>query len=109
MHEAPAQTLDAEDAPPLRFLRSSADQQAAHVLVAGRDASERAAVLDELSETMPPSTVFDEAGAFSQLLERAHTSRLVVLSGELDDVAAVSLMGELANRHPHLSVVSLIA
>jgi hypothetical protein len=93
----------------LRFDQAPSRTDASPILVAGRDACQRAAVLDELTQTMPPSTVFEEVGEFCDVLERAAASRMVVLSGDLDDVPAESLMQKLAHRHPGLPVVSLDA
>jgi hypothetical protein len=92
------------NAPRLR-LGSKADS----VLIAGGDPLARAAVLEDLSAIMPPSTTFEEAGAFWEVLVRAPSSRMVILSGDLDDVPAKSLMHTLGNRHPGLPVVSLDA
>jgi hypothetical protein len=96
-------------APALRPVQATQRAGASHVLVAGRDAAQRAVVLDELTQTMAPGTVFEEAAAIYQVLERAPASRLVVLSGDLDDFPAESLMQALAHRHPGLPVVSLDA
>jgi hypothetical protein len=77
------------------------------VLVAGPDAASRAAVLHDLAETMRPSTVFTEADAFWEVLVRAPSSSMVILSGELDELPPESLMQMLAHRHPGLPVVSI--
>jgi hypothetical protein len=77
------------------------------VLIAGEDSAGRAAVLRDMSRTMPPSTTFEEAGAFWEVLVRAPASSMVILSGELDEIPAGSLMQMLARRHPGLPVVSL--
>jgi hypothetical protein len=95
--------------PVFRLVENPTWVDARRILVAGHDAAARSAVLDELSRTMPPDTVFEEAGAFSEVLQRASASRMVVLSGDLDDVPAESLMHQLAHRHPSLAVVSLSA
>lgn len=79
------------------------------VLIAGRDSARRAILLKELSEIMPGSTVFEEAGAFSEVLEHAPRSRMVVFSGDLPDVPADSFTRVLARRHPRLPVVRLDA
>jgi hypothetical protein len=79
------------------------------VLVAGGDAADRAAVLRDLTHSMPASTMFAQAGAVWEVLVRAATSSMVILSGELDEVSAESLMQMLAHRHPSLPVVSLPA
>jgi hypothetical protein len=79
------------------------------VLVAGRDSARRAAVLHDMTQTMPPETIFEQAGAFWEVLVRAPATSMVILSGELDDVPAESLLQMLAHRHPGLPVVSLDA
>jgi hypothetical protein len=79
------------------------------VLVAGRDSARRAILLKELTEIMPGSTVFEEVGAFSEVLEHAPSSRMVIFSGDLPDVPAESFTGILGRRHPRLPVVRLDA
>jgi hypothetical protein len=79
------------------------------VLVAGADACRRATLLDELTQTLPAATVFDEAGAVCEVLEHAPTSRMAVLAGDLDDAPAESVMQLLAQRHPGLAVLSVNA
>ena len=79
------------------------------VLVAGADPRGRAAVLADLTDTMAPGTTFAEAQAFWEVLVHAPSSSMVVLSGELDDLPAESLMRMLAHRHPGLPVVSIDA
>jgi hypothetical protein len=77
------------------------------VLVAGGDAARRSAMVEELAQTLPQGTSFEQAGALWELMARAPESRLVVLSGELDDLAPESLLHTLGHRHPGLPVVSL--
>jgi hypothetical protein len=77
------------------------------VLIAGGDAIARASLLRDLAQTMPQSTVFEQAGAVWEVLARAGDSSVVILGGELEDVSAESLMQMLAHRHPGLPVVSL--
>jgi len=93
-----------EDRPGLRLVASPP-----HVLVAGADAARRATLLDELTQTMPQSTRFEEASAVWEVLEHAPTCRIVILSGDLDDAPAESLMHMLGHRHPGLPVVSIDA
>jgi hypothetical protein len=81
----------------------------APLLVAGRDPLRRAEVLHDLSETMPAGTRFEELGALWEVLAWAPASRAVILSGELDDVPAESLLHTLGHRHPGLPVVSVEA
>jgi hypothetical protein len=84
-----------------------AARDSAPVLVAGADPEQRADVLDQLARTLPESTHFQQAGAVWEVLAQAPSSRIVVLSGELDDMPAESLMRTLGHRHPGLPVVSL--
>lgn len=79
------------------------------ILLAGGDANDRAAVLRDLRRTMPGGTTFRQAGALWEMLARAAESSMVVLSGELDEVSAESLMHMLAHRNPALPVVSVDA
>lgn len=77
------------------------------ILVAGADPVQRAAVLHDLSESLPEGAQLGEAGAVSEVLERAPASSVVMLAGDLDDVSAESLMHMLGSRHPSLPVVAL--
>jgi hypothetical protein len=90
----------------LRLVPDAPSNDVNPVLVVGRDSAQRAAVLEELSESLPEDTMFEQAGAFWEVLVRAPSSRMVVLSGELE-VPAASLMRMLSHRHPGLPVVSL--
>jgi hypothetical protein len=75
------------------------------VLIAGADPGRRATLLDELTETLPASTVFEEANAVCEVLEHAPGSRMAIITGDLDDAPAESLMHMLAHRHPALPVL----
>ena len=77
------------------------------VLIAGRDASKRAQVRRDLDEVMPPGTRFEELGTFWEVLARAPASRMVIVSGEVDELPAESMLHTLGHRHPDLPVVSL--
>ncbi|MFI4989382.1 MAG: hypothetical protein ACHQHO_00505 [Solirubrobacterales bacterium] len=79
------------------------------VLVAGGRPSSRAAVLRDLTETLPSNTRFGEARAAWELLALAPDSRMVVLSGDLGDISAKSAMHMLAHHHPEVPVVRLDA
>lgn len=79
----------------------------ARILIAGADAEQRAAVLRDLSESLPADTPFGEAGAAWEVLEQAPSSGVVMLAGDLDEVTAESLMHVLGHRHPSLPVVAL--
>jgi hypothetical protein len=75
------------------------------VLLAGTDTERRAALLDELTQTLSASTVFEQAGAVSEVLEHASGSRMAFITGDLEDAPAESLMRMLAHRHPELPVL----
>ncbi len=77
------------------------------ILVAGADAQQRAAVLHDLSESLPASTQLGEAGAVWEVLEQAPSSSVVMLAGDLGEISAESLMEVLGRRHPKLPVVAL--
>jgi hypothetical protein len=77
------------------------------VLIAGRDAAKRAEVHREMIELLPAGTRFEELDSFWEVLVKAPSSRMVILSGELDELPAESLLHTLGHRHPDLPVVSL--
>jgi hypothetical protein len=79
------------------------------VLLAGGDASARSSVRRDLAETMPRSATFEQAGAIWELLIRAPEASMVVLSGELEEIPAQSLMQMLVHRSPEVPVVCLDA
>jgi hypothetical protein len=102
-------TVQQEDAP-----RATGERPALHLvrsshplLVAGADSARRRALLDDLIETMPEGTSFEEASTLSDVLERAPMSRIVVLSGGLEDASAQSLMRVLGQRHPKLPIINM--
>jgi hypothetical protein len=77
------------------------------VLIAGADAAARSVVRRELAETMPAGTTFVELGTFWEVLARAPHSRMVIVSGDLDELPAESMLHSLGHRYPDLPVVSL--
>jgi hypothetical protein len=77
------------------------------ILVAGGDSARRDTLIRELAERMPAGTSFEQAEATWEVLERAPSSKLVMLAGELDDGSSESVMHLLGNRHPRLPVVAL--
>jgi hypothetical protein len=83
--------------------------EGAPLLIVGADPARRAALVHQLTHTMPTGTSFEELSTFAQVLERAPLSRMVILSGGLEDISARSLMRILGQRHPRLPVVSLEA
>jgi hypothetical protein len=110
---SPRRPCERSRRPALRVLgaREQADAPAASteatVLLAGADPGRRAALRGELGATLPARTGFSEAGEVAEVLERAPRSRMVVLTGDLDDADAGSLLRLLGQRHPQLPVVSV--
>jgi hypothetical protein len=94
------------DARPLQALDERSPDTRSVLVVAGQ-AARRTAVVEELAQTMPRSTNFVEADAFWEVLALASKSRMVIISGVLDDWPVESLKSMLAHRHPELPVVSL--
>jgi hypothetical protein len=94
--------------PALRLLAGrKPDEQP--VLLAGGDAAARREVLRDLARTMPPSTVFEQAGAIWEVLARSPECSMVILSGELEEIPAASVMQMLVHRSPEVPVVCLDA
>ena len=81
----------------------------APVLLAGADALRRGVLREEFGTTFPPLTKFAEADDVAGVLERAGTSRMVILAGELDDADTESLTRLLGRRHPELPVIRIDA
>jgi hypothetical protein len=77
------------------------------ILVAGANPERRAAVRHDLTESLPANTQVDEACAISEVFERAPSSSVVMLAGDLGEISAESLMHVLGERHPSLPVVAL--
>jgi hypothetical protein len=77
------------------------------VLIAGHDPARRADVLDRLARTLPESTHFEQVTSIWEVLVQAPSSRMVIISGELDDGSPESLRHTLSRRHPDLPVVSI--
>ncbi len=75
------------------------------MLLVGANAWRCEALRAELRATLPPRTVFAEANDVAEVLERARSSRMVILAGDLDDADTESLMHLLGRRHPGLPVV----
>ncbi len=96
------ESLRGHDAHPTGAAR---DRGPTRILLAGADAERRATLLDELSQTLPESTVFEQADAVCEALEHASGSRMAFIAGDLDDAPAESLMQTLAHRHPELPVL----
>jgi hypothetical protein len=101
--------LDVAGGPAPLDTASSRPTSDAPVLVAGADATRRDAMIDELARTMAPGTRFAHAAASWEVLALAGSSRMVVLSGELEEASGESLMRMLGHRYPALPVVSLDA
>jgi hypothetical protein len=79
----------------------------ADVLVAGADASSRSRMLGQLRNLLPASTRFLEARETWEMLARASSSRMVVLTDDLGDVSTESLVRMLGRRHPTLPVLAV--
>ncbi|HXP29197.1 MAG TPA: hypothetical protein VN804_05545 [Solirubrobacteraceae bacterium] len=105
------QTLEREvaSAPVARRATQSSSAGDAPVLVAGKDATRRDSMIDELASTMAPGTRFAHAAASWEVLALAGSSRMVILSGELEEISNESLMRMLSHRYPALPVVALDA
>ncbi len=88
--------------PALRIVGAST-----RVVIADSDAARRAGLLDDLTQTMPETTVFVEVATVTELFEHAPGSRMVLLGGALEKVPVSSLMRILQQRHPELHVVNL--
>jgi hypothetical protein len=94
--------------PTLRLL-DALGPEAQPVLIAGGDVAARAAVLGDLAGTMPPDTVFEQAGAIWEVLVRAPECSMVILTGELEEIDGQALMQMLVHRSPEVPVVCLDA
>jgi hypothetical protein len=79
----------------------------AHVLVAGGASSARARMLGELRNLLPESTRYMEARETWEVLARAPSSRMVVLTDDLGDVSTESIVRLLGRRHPTLPVLTV--
>jgi hypothetical protein len=77
------------------------------VLIVGPDADRRATVLGELAQALPASIGFEETDSICEALELAPASRMAIVTGDLGEVSAESLMHMLAQRHPTLPVMIL--
>jgi hypothetical protein len=104
-------SVDAAEArrPALRVVADERHEAApvASVLLAGASAWRRAVLRAELRAQLPAHTPFSEADDVSGVLERASSSRMVILAGDLDDTDAGSLLRLLGHRHPRLPVISV--
>jgi hypothetical protein len=88
--------------PPLHLLRSGAP-----LLIAGADTARTSVLLADLASTMPEGTIFERASRLTDVLERAPHSRMVILSGALEDASAGSLMRVVGQRHPTLPIINM--
>jgi CheY-like chemotaxis protein len=86
---------------------SPAVARTAEVLLAGPDPARRSALRAELDDRLPHPASFAEADSLVAVLERAPTSRVVILDGDLEDIDAGALMDLLGRRHPELPVMRL--
>jgi hypothetical protein len=88
--------------PALHLLRGGAP-----LLIAGADRARAGVLLADLASTMPEGTVFEQASTLTEVLEQAAGSRMVILSGPLEDASARSLMRVLGQRHPTLPIINM--
>lgn len=79
----------------------------AEVLLAGANPARLAALRAELDASLPRPASFAEADSLAAVLERAPTSRVVILDGDLEDTDAGALMEMLGRRYPELPVMRL--
>jgi succinyl-CoA synthetase alpha subunit len=91
------------DRPNLRLVHD----EGRSILIAGGDPERRSALVQELSQRLPAGTCFEQVDATWEMLERAPSSRMVMLAGELDGSSPESAMHLLGSRHPRLPVVAL--
>jgi len=82
-----------------------AARRRAPVLLAGADANRRAVLRAEFGAKLSRRTTFLQADDVSEVLERAPSSRMVILAGRLDDADADATMRLLGARHPRLPVI----
>jgi hypothetical protein len=98
--------------PALRIVAENGREIAPHVapvLLAGADPGGRAVLRAELGATLPPRTRWAEADDVAGVLEGAAHSRMVILTGDLEDADAESLIRLLGRRHPELPVIRVDA
>jgi hypothetical protein len=81
----------------------------APVLLAGASGRGREILRAELGATLTPRTRWVEAADVASVLEHAASSRMVILTGDLEDAGAESLMRLLGRRHPELPVICVDA
>jgi DNA-binding NtrC family response regulator len=77
------------------------------VVIVDSDAARRASLLDDLTQTMPESTIFVEVATVAELLAQAPGSRMVIIGGALEKIPVSALIRMLAQRHPDVHVVNL--
>lgn len=77
------------------------------VLLAGADETGRQKLRQELSRTLKPGTVFVEASEAWEVVQEAPGSRMVMLTGDLREASAESIMRVLGRRHPDIPVLRL--
>jgi hypothetical protein len=75
------------------------------VLVAGADADTRSSMARELQNLLPANTPFVETCETWELLDRAATSRLVILTDHLGGISTGSVVRLLGRRYPTLPVL----
>jgi hypothetical protein len=76
------------------------------ILLGGANHDRRRELRAELRTTLSSNTQFIEASAAWEVLQQAPLSRMVMLTGDLDDIGTESLTRLLARRHPGLPVLT---
>jgi UDP-N-acetyl-D-mannosaminuronic acid transferase (WecB/TagA/CpsF family) len=88
-------------------LAATAETEQATVLIVGAQPGARAKMQRQLHELLPAGTPFVQASETWEVVARASSSRLVVLTGDLCDLSARGLMRVLSRRHPLLPVIAV--
>ncbi len=101
---ARAEPIDSRNA---RARRLRVIEGPTRVLIIGPDAHRRARVLDELAKAFPVNIGFEETDSVCDALELAPCSRMAIVTGDVGEISAESLMHMLAQRHPTLPVMIL--
>lgn len=105
MELTPAQARRGDQ--PLPAEHATLGPELLQVLVAGGDAGSRSRMLAELRTLLPTNTRFLEARETWEVLARAASSRMVVLTDDLGDTSTESLVRLLARKNPTLPVLAV--
>lgn len=78
------------------------------MLIAGGDPRSRGTLAQRIERRVPRGTTIEQLDATWQVLERAPSSRLVMLAGQIEGTPPESVMQLLSSRHPGLPVLCLV-